>query len=67
MNACSYSMRTWLLRFSRFGSAIACSVAPARSSSQLLPQDMFMSRPVSEDMECALGFCVPAGASINVW
>ena len=67
MNTCSNSILTRSWSPARFGSAGACSGAPARSSSKLLPHATFMSRPVKAEMECALGFGVPNGALISVW
>ena len=67
MNACSNSISTCSSMCSRLGSAAACTAAPARSSSQLLPHCMSIVRPVSAECECALGFTVPNGALINLW
>jgi hypothetical protein len=46
---------------------MAYSGAPARSSSKLLPHLTVMSLPVSAEIEWALGFGVPSGASMTVW
>ena len=67
MKTCSNSILTRSSSPARSGSPVACSGAPARSSSQLLPQRGLMSRPVSAEIECALGFGVPSGALISVW
>ena len=67
MNTCSNCIRTCSSIPFRFGSSIAVSGAPARSSSKLLPHFTVMSRPVSAEIECADGFGVPSGASSTVW
>ena len=67
MNTCSNSILMRSSRPTRLGSATACSGAPARSSSKLLPHLTVMSLPVSAEIEWALGFGVPSGASMTVW
>ena len=67
MKTCSKASFTWSLSPARSGSSAACAGPPARSSSQLLPHRTRMSRPVSAEIEWALGFSVPAGAWISVW
>jgi hypothetical protein len=67
MKTCSNASLTRSSRPARSGSPAACDVAPARSSSQLLPHFTFMSRPVRAEIEWALGLRVPAGASMSVW
>ena len=67
MNTCSNSILTLSCSPARFGSVIARSGAPARSSSKLLPQLTFMSLPVSAEIEWALGLRVPSGAWMRVW
>src|SRR5215813_13616484 len=67
MKTCSNASFTVSSSPARSGSPTACAGPPARSSSQLLPHVMRMSRPVSAEMEWALGFGVPGGASMRVW
>ena len=67
MNACSYSSRTCSSAPSRrFGSAIARSGAPARSSSQFGPHWRSSGLPVTCDSGRATGWCFCTGAVVSV-
>ena len=66
MKTRSYSMRTASSTPRRFGSAGACSGAPARSSSQLGPHSIDMGSPVTAEMGRATGWCSDTGARVSV-
>src|SRR5687768_10120743 len=57
MNVRSYSNLTFSVIAARFGSPGACSAAPPRSSSQLAPQVIAVSLPVSADLGRMTGVC----------